>query len=109
VSGYARSVSTGQSTARRTQDVFRQANERLLRAVGDRVHEDRPIPFLCECLSASCRGTVQLTIEQFRRLREQPNRFAIVTGHPLANGERAVERNGEVSIVEKSSEADPRS
>jgi hypothetical protein len=99
-------VSTGQSAARHTQDVFRQANERLLRAVGDRVDEERPIPFLCECLSPSCRGTVQLTIEQFRRLREQPNRFAIVTGHPLADDERALERNGEVSIVEKSSEAE---
>ena len=90
-----------ENAVRRTQDVFRQANERLLRAVGDRVDDDRPIPFLCECLSASCRSTVQLTVEQFRRLREQPNRFAIVTGHPLAEGERPVQRDSDVTIVEK--------
>ena len=83
------------------QAVFRRANERLLAAVGDRIDDDRPIPFLCECLDTGCRSTVQLSIEQFRDLRKSDNRYAIVTGHPNLPGERIIEIGGNVTIVEK--------
>lgn len=85
---------------RENQDVFRRANERLLAAVGDRIDDDRPIPFLCECLDPGCRSTVQLSIEQFRDL-EADNRYAIVTDHPIRRGERIIEVDGNVTIVEK--------
>ena len=61
----------------------------------------RPIPFLCECLDPECRSTVQLSIEQFRDLREMDNRYAIVTGHPIMTGERPAEVDGDVTIVQK--------
>ncbi len=86
---------------RSSQDVFRRANERLLAAVGDVVDDARPIPFLCECLDPECRSTVQLSIEQFRDLREMDNRYAIVTGHPIMTGERPAEVDGDVTIVQK--------
>jgi hypothetical protein len=88
-------------TPRANQDVFRRANERLLAAVRDLVDDARPIPFLCECLDVGCRSTVQLSIEQFRDLREIDNRYAIVTGHPTMNGERPVDADGDVTIVQK--------
>jgi hypothetical protein len=86
---------------RENQDVFRRANERLLAAVSDHIDDARPIPFLCECLDPQCRSTVQLSIEDFRDLRESESRYAIVTGHPTANGEHAIEAEGDVTIVEK--------
>lgn len=92
----------GRSSDRRNQDVFRRANERLLDAVQDRVDGRRRIPFLCECLDPSCRSTVELTIEQFGALKEEPNRFAIVTGHPRIDGDEVVATYGDVTIVEKS-------
>jgi len=88
-------------TQRANQDVFRRANERLLAAVRDVVDDARPIPFLCECIDPECRSTVQLSIEQFRDMREVSNRYAIFTGHPTMNGERPVEVDGDVSIVQK--------
>ena len=88
-------------TSRANQDVFRRANERLLAAVRDVVDDARPIPFLCECIDPECRSTVQLSIEQFRDMREVSNRYAIFTGHPTMNGERPVEVDGDVSIVQK--------
>jgi hypothetical protein len=88
-------------TPRANQDVFRRANERLLAAVRDVVDDARPIPFLCECLDADCRSTVQLSIEQFRDLREIDDRYVIVTGHPIMNGERPVQVDGDVTIVQK--------
>ena len=87
--------------ARANQDVFRRANERLLAAVSDRVDDSRPIPFICECLDPRCRSTVQLTIEQFRALRTTDKRYAVVTGHPLLDGERILEEDQGVTIVEK--------
>jgi hypothetical protein len=87
---------------RANQDVYRRANERLLAAVGDRIDAERPIPFLCECLDPECRSTVQLSIEQFRDLRESDNRYAIVTGHPLLDEERVLEVDDGVTFVEKS-------
>lgn len=92
----------GRSSDRHNQHVFRRANERLLDAVRDRVDGDRRIPFLCECFDPSCRSTVELTIGQFRALTEEPNRFAIVTGHPRMDDERVVTTYDDISIVEKS-------
>ena len=89
------------ASERATQDVFRRANERLLAAVHDRMDDDRRIPFLCECLDPDCRSTVQRTIEQFRGLRDEPNRYAIVTGHATTADEHVVEVDGDVTIVEK--------
>ena len=88
-------------TPRANQDVFRRANERLLAAVRDVVDGSRAIPFLCECLDPECRSTVQLSIERFRDLREMDNRYAIFTGHPIMNGERPIEVEGDVTIVQK--------
>jgi hypothetical protein len=85
----------------RNQNVFRRANERLLAAVSDRIDDARQIPFLCECLDPACRSTVQLTIEQFRELRDERIRFAIVTGHPTMDDERIVAVDGDGTIVEK--------
>jgi hypothetical protein len=87
--------------ARSNQDVFRRANERLLAAVRDVVDDARPIPFLCECLDPDCRSTVQLSIGHFRDLREIDNRYAIVTGHPIMNGDRPIEVDGNITIVQK--------
>jgi hypothetical protein len=86
---------------RSSQDVVRRANERLLAAVRDVIDDARPIPFLCECLDPDCRRTVELSIEQFRDMREVDNRYAIVTGHPTMSGERPVEVDGDVTIVQK--------
>ena len=88
-------------TPRANQDVFRRANERLLAAVRDVVDDERQIPFLCECFDPDCRSTVQLSIGQFRDVREVDNRYAIVTGHRTMNGERPVEVDGDVTIVQK--------
>lgn len=69
--------------------------------MGDRIHESRRIPFLCECLDTECRSTVQLSIEQFRRLRASDNRYAIVSGHPILGSEHVLAVDGNVTIVEK--------
>ena len=58
-------------------------------------------PFLCECVAPDCRSTVELSINQFRDVREVDKRYAIVTGHPTMNGERPVEVDGDVTIVQK--------
>jgi hypothetical protein len=99
-SGYARDV-VPRGAESSQQEVFRRANERLLAAVGDRIDDARPIPFICECLDTTCRSTVQLSIEQFRDLRESGTCYAIVTGHAILDRERVLEVDGAVTIVER--------
>lgn len=94
-------MNAARGTLRRNQDVFRSANERLLVAVADQIEDTRPIPFLCECRDPACRSTVQLTVGQFRDLRQKQRYFAIVTGHPTLDDERIVETDGDVTIVVK--------
>jgi hypothetical protein len=94
-------VTFGRTTwAPENQEVFRRANERLLAAVGDRIDEQRPIPFLCECLDSHCRSTVQLSVEEFRGLQDEHNRYAIVSGHTMVNCEKVSEMENGVTIVE---------
>lgn len=99
-SGYREEVFP-RGAERTNHEVFRQANERLLAAVSDRIDEARPIPFLCECLDSECRSTLQLSIEQFRELRDSANRYAIVSGHPILDSEHVLEVDGNVAIVEQ--------
>jgi len=99
--GTGKQVGAHPHSERENQHVFRRANERLLSAVSDRVQSDRSLPFICECLDPYCRSTVALTTERFRWLREAPNRFAVVPGHPLMDGERVIANEGNVNIVEK--------
>lgn len=44
---------------------------------------------------------MQLSIEQFREIRESDNRYAIVSGHPILDSQRVLELDGNVTIVEK--------
>lgn len=87
------------------QTLFRRANERLEQAVEDHVPEDQRVPFLCECADAFCRGRVDLTLEQYGKLRARENRFAVVPGHPRVEGEEIVEHHESFHVVEKTRES----
>lgn len=81
--------------------LFRFANERLHGRVEDIVEPDQSIPFLCECIDETCMARIDLTLEDYERVRSDDDHFVIAPGHPQLDGERVVEEEDHFLIVSK--------
>jgi hypothetical protein len=94
----------------------RQAiNEALAREVNERVAgleeqavamwaepSEQLFEFLCECSAeGGCAARVELTFEEYERVRAQDDRFALAPGHETEEIEHVVERNDRFLIVDK--------
>ena len=69
-------------TRLKTEDVFREANERIAEKARD-LQMQPPIPFLCECSDKRCLGRVSLTIEEYDEARAAPQRYLTISGHEV--------------------------
>ena len=74
------------------------------------------MPFRCECARLGCAEAVRLTPDAYERVRANPRRFILVTGHEIPDAEFIVERHLDYLVIEKVGEAasvaeerDPRS
>ena len=92
-----------------TQERVEQ-NERLFRAVNERIAEvterlldanDADADFYCECARPACLERIQLTLDEYRRIRADRQQFVIVPGHELLDFERVVRREASYFVVEK--------
>jgi hypothetical protein len=93
--GEARLVRLSQNQA-----LFRDVNERLAKLAGDFVMDDQ-LSFICECSNPECSSQVELTLEEYERVRGVPSWFFVLPGHELPAVEDVYERNGRFLIVEK--------
>jgi hypothetical protein len=92
-------------------------NEALLREVNERIHEvgerlqvlpdDELLDFRCECGRPECEELVSLTASDYRRVRSDNDRFAVVPGHEDPEIERIVERAERYVVVDKLPKAEP--
>lgn len=59
--------------------------------------------FLCECGhgETGCDDRLQMTIEEYERVRSQDDRFAVRPGHELDEIEWVAERNERFVVVDK--------
>lgn len=90
----------------RNEDHVRDINESLReKHVHATVVRSGPLPFVCECASAECTEAVELTLEDYRRVRRSSRRFVVVPGHELPDVEIVVESGEGFVIVEKVDEA----
>lgn len=99
-------------------------NEALFREVNDRVEglargfgvEDEPLELLCECGNGECVERIRMGTPEYRELRSDATRFAVVSGHEKPEVERVVERRAGYDVIQKDSgepsrlaaETDPR-
>jgi hypothetical protein len=86
--------------AARNEASFREANEKL----GDKRLElgaDGRTPFLCECSDPECTELLQLSHDEYERVRSSGNRFVVAVGHDGAIG-RVVEEHDGYAVIEKS-------
>jgi hypothetical protein len=85
----------------RNEDLFRKVNDQI-----EGVNEafgtfTGTMSVLCECGKLECIEQIDLTVDEYRRLRADPTRFAVKPGHELPDVERVVERHEGYFVVEK--------
>lgn len=87
-------------------------NEILYRAVNEEIRglDERLAPargstqsFVCECGHADCTDRIEMTVDEYRRVRFDPTTFAIVDAHREPEVEHVVERTARYTVVRKDS------
>lgn len=80
-------------------------NQALFREVNERIEELKPpstfVDFVCECTQEDCAEQVELTRDEYERLRGVSNRFAVKPGHETPEAEEVVDRSDRYVTVEK--------
>ena len=92
-----------QERAARNEALFREINERLAQ-LNDALDEHSPLgTWMCECQDTDCHEPVEMTLTEYRGVREEPNRFVIVANgaHLYPEVERVVEETDRYWLVEK--------
>jgi hypothetical protein len=90
-----------QDKMRENEELFRMANERLREQVAAAVPADRLVPFVCECMDERCMERMEMTLEDYRRVRADDDTFAVVPGHAAEHGEVVVRVLGSFHVVRK--------
>jgi hypothetical protein len=83
----------------RTESVFRHVNERIAETVGQ-LHMDETL-FVCECADPACHHRVEVPLETYEEVRENPTRFIVADGHEEPAFERVVSKRRGFAIIEK--------
>jgi hypothetical protein len=89
--------------AAKNEDLLREVNDRI-EEVGHSLHvlpEDQRLDFRCECGQAACDSLVSLSVAEYKHVRADNDRFAVLPGHENDVIERIVERGDGYVIVDK--------
>jgi hypothetical protein len=83
-------------------------NEALFREVNERIDQlqaqaggANAFTIVCECGALDCAERFLINGDEYRVLRQDVHRFAVVPGHERPEVERVVERRAAYTVVEK--------
>lgn len=82
------------------QVLFREVNERIAELSGDWSETGVGL-FVCECSDPKCAEALEISPDEYERVRANSARFVVRAGHQLPEVERVVERNEHYLVVEK--------
>ncbi len=84
----------------RNEATFRDVNEALKRGhwPGE---EAVPIAFRCECGRLGCSRLIEMSGEEYERVRAHPRRFLVAVNHDIPEAETVIETHGDYVVVEK--------
>ena len=90
----------------RNNATFRESNERIA-AAAEKYGLRDVLPFICECVDASCTTIIRLTPAAYEKVRSNPRHFVTVPGHEQDADQfiRVVEETPGYVVVEKVGEA----
>jgi hypothetical protein len=80
------------------QAVYREVNEGI--ALINAGWEIPALELLCECGTAGCTERVELTSEEYERVRANPTHFVVRPGHEDATVEKVLRRESDHLVVE---------
>ena len=64
----------------------RAANDRIAEKA-ERLRFVSRVPMLCECSAPTCRTIVMISVDDYRRIREEPESFLTTPGHHVDGAE----------------------
>lgn len=83
-------------------------NEAASRAINEEVeqaHDEDPprriMRIVCECALATCDRVIEISLGEYRQVRSDPRRFAVVPEHVIGDIERIVYENDRFAVVAK--------
>lgn len=80
-------------------------NEAASRAINEKVEGSRDerslMPIVCECGLTKCDRTIEIALDEYREVRTDPTRFAVVPEHLIGDIERIVYENDRFVVVAK--------
>ena len=83
----------------KTEALFRSVNEGIKEA-SDRF--DSPTAeFVCECGDPSCTERIEVPLDEYEQVREEPTHFVVQPGHVMGPVETVVERERRYAVIEK--------
>jgi hypothetical protein len=83
----------------RTEAAFREVNERI--AENARRFESGVTEFICECADVRCTDRIEVTLEEYERVRADGATFLLAPGHRDASLERVIAQRPRFHVVEK--------
>jgi hypothetical protein len=89
--------------AAENEATFRLANESLKQKADEFDLVGERTPYLCECEDEHCTRVIQLSREEYERIRQHPTRFVMVPGHQETR-DRVVREEAGFTVIEKSGE-----
>jgi hypothetical protein len=99
------------------ESIFRQVNEQI-ESLNQSFGSDIPsMTAICECADGDCTERLQVRVAEYERVRADPRRYIVVSGHVLPEFETIIDSRGGYDVIEKvegtaamlAEETDPRS
>jgi hypothetical protein len=92
-----------------SRDARREENQKLFRRGNESLHDaavgaglaTTSVPFLCECAEENCRGSVEVTPEEWESVSSKPNQYLMLRSHLHSKGEEVVGSIREYEIALK--------
>lgn len=82
------------------ESVFREINERIEEVATTFAARD-VLDLICECGDASCTSRIQMTLDDYEKLRSDATTFAVVSGHEVLDIEEIVAQHKTYKVVRK--------
>jgi hypothetical protein len=81
------------------QALFREVNERIASLASKLEVFGGTQAFFCECDRVGCRETLELPLETYAQIRDDPTAFVVLRGHEDPRREAVVSDHGSYLIV----------